>query len=101
MEVDKPKEMTLAVDLQVLVERAVHEYYKSLEKDQASSIAEMAKHVANTVNGELHELEIIRKIAPIIRMIPGLQSDFKLIDDRLAEVARIQNLRLPDSEGAQ
>lgn len=101
MEVDKPKEMAFAVDLKVLVERAINEYYKSLERDQASSIGEMAQHIANTINGELHELEIVRKVAPIIRMIPGLQADFKLIDDRMAEVARLQNLRLPDSEGAQ
>jgi len=52
------------------------------------------KHIALTIVGELHELEVIRKIGPMFRMIESLKEDFRIFDERGQEDYRIRNLRI-------
>lgn len=53
----------------------------------------VSEHVAKSIIGELYELEIIRKLAPMFRMVPQLQNDFGYLDSRLAQHDKLRNLR--------
>lgn len=54
-------------------------------------------HVAKTVIGELHELEIIRKLAPMFRMFRSIERDMEFIENRQVAEQNIANLRINKS----
>lgn len=51
-------------------------------------------HIAKTIIGELHELEIVRKVAPIFRVVRSLQDDFAVIDSEEKFHTSLQGLRI-------
>ncbi len=101
--------VTTQYDLQALVRRCLQECEKSghIEvQDEGLSLVitdreEVIKHIANTVVGELTELEIIRRIAPIMREIPRLEKDFQFLDDRARTSVAEGNLRIAKEEGTK
>jgi len=66
-------------------------FHKSLE--QSIDFMVVSQHIAKSVIGELYEFEIIRKLAPIFRMIPQLKGDFEYIDDRFKQEEKLRSLR--------
>jgi len=93
-------------DLEEMVRSATEEFFKSLiqtDHPQMNRRLEdlfhglppgLYKHIALTIVGELHELEVIRKIGPMFRMIESLKEDFRIFDERGQEDYRIRNLRI-------
>lgn len=60
---------------------------------------QVIQHIANTIIGELYELEMIRKIAPIVREVRRLTDDFNMLDDRETKRINLAGLRIaPDSQ---
>ena len=55
---------------------------------------EIVKHIANTIYGELYELEMIRRMAPIFREFYRLAEDFKMIDERDQKRVNLAGLRI-------
>src|SRR3990172_5545019 len=60
---------------------------------------ELVKHISKTTIGELYELEVIRKLAPIFRMFRELNNDFLEIDQSTNEEFRRLNLRRNPPQG--
>lgn len=82
MESQAPKTV---YQLNEIVEKALKECReaKLIRPDFEGGIVisqEAAEHISKSVIGELHELEIIRRLAPIFREIPRLVKDFQLVD---------------------
>lgn len=60
---------------------------------------QIIQHIANTIIGELYELEMIRKMAPIFREVRRLTDDFNMLDDRETKRVNLAGLRIaPDSQ---
>ena len=60
---------------------------------------QIIQHISNTIIGELYELEIIRKMAPIFREVRRLTDDFNMLDDREQKRINLAGLRIaPDSQ---
>jgi hypothetical protein len=55
---------------------------------------ELVKHISRTIVGELFELEIIRRLAPVFREVKRLCNDFELLDIKEQERINIQGLRI-------
>lgn len=60
---------------------------------------ELVKHISRTIVGELYELELIRRIAPIFREVKRLTSDFEFLDVKEQERINISGLRIAPNQG--
>jgi hypothetical protein len=73
----------------------------ALTSISAQVIAEerkLAEHIALTIVGELQELELIRKIAPMFRMFRQLEQNFLELDSATEHEAKMRSLRVPPPE---
>ena len=55
---------------------------------------EVINHIANTIIGELYELEMIRRMAPMFREVSRLAHDFELLDEREQKRIDLSGLRI-------
>lgn len=112
MTIVEPQKQTV-LDLSRMIERCLKELLKArrllnqgsykLDEDMMQRLYLMVEerldyetvcqHISKTIIGELYELEMVNKLAPMFRMIPQLQADFKLLDDRYAQEQKLQTLR--------
>jgi len=92
-------------DLENIIERCFEECVKSeyiqkqitAERDEIAVIVnrdEVVKHISKTIIGELHELEVIRRISPIFREFRRLEKDFQHFDDLQKLEGDLQTLRI-------
>lgn len=88
--------------LEQIVKRALEECVqagtirKEVVEDNHFNIDAAASHISQTIIGELHELEIIRRLAPIFREIPRLVKDFQLIDAEQATESHRAALKIQE-----
>lgn len=60
---------------------------------------QIIQHISNTIIGELYELEMIRKMAPIFREVGRLVDDFGMLDEREQKRINLAGLRIaPDAQ---
>lgn len=53
-------------------------------------------HISHTIIGELHELDLIRKLQPFARALPQILDDFSFLEDRMNSQSRKMSLRMKD-----
>jgi hypothetical protein len=100
------KNLITMYELQTLVERCFdelegNEFISKLETTEAGpgqkvivNRQEVINHIANTIIGELHELEMIRRFAPMFREINRLAKDFEMLDEKEQLRANLSGLRI-------
>jgi len=75
---------------------------KMQEFIQAQVIADerkLAEHIALTIIGELRELEVLRKVAPMFRAFRQIENDLNELDVVAVEEFKLRNLRRVPQEG--
>lgn len=100
-------------DLERIITRCFQEGRKAGWVSQVETVREgdvqaiadehkLVQHISKTVIGELHELELINRLAPIFRSIRQLAHEFEEVDAAHAAEARRLNIRKdPTIEGAK
>lgn len=99
------KNVVTSYELQSLIERCFAECKEAnfiaanLETKQTILLneGEVINHIANTIIGELHELEMIRRIAPMFREVRRLEGDFNMLDDKEQQRINLAGLRIAKS----
>lgn len=64
-----------------------------------ASRADAIKHIAFTIQGELFELELCRRLSPIFRGVARLAKDFQYLDDRGRVIKQLASLRISTEGG--
>lgn len=96
---EKPKTV---YQLEQIVKKALEECVqagsirKEVVEDNHFNMDAVANHISQTVIGELHELEIIRRLAPIFREIPRLVRDFEHVDTEQTADSRRGSLKIQE-----
>ena len=96
-------------DLERLIKRCFEESEKSGDIKPASGWGDrnskvlvnsdaVAKHISMTIIGELFELEIVRKIAPMFRQFRSLERDLSYVEERQAADTALLGLRIATPE---
>lgn len=103
----EPSERKTVLDLEEIVGRALSECVeaKMISAEGESLLyvetEKVAKHIALTVIGELHELEVLRKIGPVIRAVNGILKDFEFFDEVERNYQKLMATRVGQQEGGQ
>ncbi len=81
-----------------LIKKAAREFYDDAQLPIGQTLIinerDLVKHIALTIVGELHEFEVIRRIAPLFREVNRLQSDFRYFEEREAADQQMRSLRI-------
>lgn len=71
----------------------------TVERKVIADREQIIQHISNTIIGELYELEMIRKIAPMVREVGRLIDDFGMLDERETKRINLAGLRIaPDAQ---
>lgn len=101
----EPSERKTVLDLEEIVGRALSECVEAKmisAEDEGALYLEtpkVAKHIAMTIIGELHELEVLRKIGPVIRAVSSLIKDFEFFDEVERNYQKLMATRVGQQEG--
>jgi len=102
---DRPKQTIY--QLEKLIERCLNESERAGDLAVANPTAKVKhrilinednviRHISMTIIGELHELEIIRKMGPMFRQFRSVERDFFFLEDQQKGFEGLQALKIPD-----
>lgn len=95
---------TMCLDLDKLIARCFDEceqvgyLLKSGTKRVIVNQEELVKHIQKTIIGELFELEICRRLAPIFREAERLSRDFSYLEARDAQEKMMLSMRIGQAD---
>ena len=104
---NEPVERKTVLDLEEIVKRTLNECVEakmiSAEGDGLLYVQteKVAKHIALSIIGELHELEVLRKIGPVIRAINSIIRDFEFFDEVERNYQKVMAAKIGQQEGGQ
>ena len=104
---NEPSERKTVLDLEEIVKRTLNECVEakmiSAEDEGAlyMETAKIAKHISLSIIGELHELEVLRKIGPVIRAINSIIRDFDFFDEVERNYQKAMAAKIGQQEGGQ
>lgn len=88
-------------DLKKLIERCFEECERNgaiVEANNTKILLRpmvVSEHITRTIIGELYELEILRKLGPLMRQQKAIESDMKMLEERSDEEWKLAQRRVP------